>query len=155
MRKQNYRYKIVRHLVVFSFLVFALPFFVFAQEPQTLRVPDTLEEAKEQSLSVGNKIAGILPGVVQNIWETQVLPVWRNMWKWTQEELWQKRVQPVAQNLIDKGKVLLGREVEQRRPIIEQELQKEKQELSEELKTHTQNTGKSIWERFKDLFRKN
>jgi hypothetical protein len=146
----------VRHLLILFAIALSIPAFVFAQEKAelsapVLEVPSTLEEAKEESLQVGEKIAGILPGIVENLWNTQVLPVWHNMAEWTKEELWQKRARPRVQDLIDKGKVLLGREVEQRRPGIEQELQEEKQELKEELQQHGKNVGKSFWERFKNL----
>ena len=145
----------MRHLVFLIVITSAIPVFAFAQAPQgdsILEAPETLDEVKEGTLKVGGQIADTLPGIVGNLWNTQVIPVWQNMWNWTKQELWQKKVQPIAQNLLDKGKILLGREVEQRRPIIEQKLQQTKQELTEELQIQTKRVGKSFWERFKNLF---
>jgi len=148
----------VRHLILFVWIASLIPVFVLAQTSQgdrILEVPETLSEAKEESIKVGNKIASALPNIVENLWNTRVTPVWNNMWNWTQTTLWEQKMQPIVQNLTDWAKQLLGREVEQRRPIIEQELQEEKQEFAKDVRTYGKAIGKSLWERFLDLFHKN
>jgi len=116
-------------------------------------VPETLDEAKQGTLNVLDKILAIGPGMIQNIWNTQAVSLWKDMWQWVSQELWQKRFQPIVQGLWDRLLALLGREVEKRAPLVEQEFQQEKQELAEELAQHGKNAGKGLWERFLDLFR--
>jgi len=149
---------IVRHLVLLAWIASLIPVFAFAQDTQgdrMLEVPETLDEAKEESIKVGNKIASALPTIVENLWNTRVTPVWSNMWNWTQTTLWEQKMQPIVQNLTDWAKQLIGREVEQKRPIIEQALQEEKQELAQDVRTYGKAIGKGLWERFLDLFQKN
>jgi hypothetical protein len=148
----------MKYLLFITFITLATPALLYAQEKPDggvpiFEVPETLDEAKEVSLDTGERIMGVLPGVVRNIWDTQVLPVWRNMAEWAKEELWHKWAQPRAQNLLNKARELLGREVDKRRPIIEQELEQEKQELAQDIKTHGENAGKGLWERFWSLLR--
>ena len=134
---------------------FAATPFALAQEQPQFQAPTTLEGAREGAVDIGDKIVGALPKVIARIWNNQMLPGWRQLGTWANEEIWQKRVKPAFQTVLDQTKTLLGQEVEKRKPIIEQELEKEKQELKEELERQGENAGKSIWERFKDLFRKN
>ncbi|HEX9721905.1 MAG TPA: hypothetical protein VGA53_01430 [Candidatus Paceibacterota bacterium] len=146
--------------IVFLFVLASvvMPGFAVAQEQPpmgvpVLEAPETLDEAKQGTLNILDKILAIGPGIIKNIWNTQAVPLWKDMWQWVSQELWQKRFQPIVQGLIDRGKELLGREVEKRVPLVERELQQEKQELAEELAQHGKSAGKSLWERFLDLFR--
>ncbi|MEK7542179.1 MAG: hypothetical protein AAB524_00585 [Patescibacteria group bacterium] len=98
-----------------------------------------------------------IPGVLASIWNNQVVPVWKKMGEWVKTEVWEKRVLPALQTLIDRAKTLLGQEVEKRKPLIEQELEKEKEELKEDIKQVGKGLpdGKAgLWERFQALFRK-
>ena len=146
--------------IVFLFVLVSVvaPGFIFAQEQPgieipVLEAPKTLDEAQEGALHILDKILAIGPGIIKNIWDTQAVPLWKDMWAWTYQELWQKRFQPIVQGLWDRLLALLGREVEKRTPLVEQELQQEKQELAGELAQHGKNAGKSLWKRFLDLFR--
>lgn len=137
-------YMIVRHfvfLILVSFILFS-PIPASAQTDPVLQAPDTIEETKEGILNIGDKIMEAIPGIIANIWNTQVTPVWKSMGEWTQKEVVEKRVVPALQKAIDKAKTLLGQQVEERKPIIKQELEKEKQELKSDL-----------LQRFKALFR--
>lgn len=117
-----------------------------------LQAPDTIEGAKEGVLHIGDKIMAAIPRVIADIWNTQVTPVWKAMGEWVQEEAWEKRMLPALQTLTDTAKKLLGQQVEERKPIIEQELEKEKQELKEDIQRGGEQAGKSLWERFRALF---
>ncbi len=144
----------MRHLVFLLILLsfITLPFFTSAQKIPELQVPDTLDEVKEGALNIGDKIIAAIPGIIAGIWKNEVMPLWRTMWKWIKEEIWQKRVEPVFQTVLDKIKELLGREVEKRKPLIQQELEQEKQELKEDVKTYSEGVRKGLWERFLGLF---
>lgn len=99
--------------------------------------PETVEEAKElgeKALEVGERE---LPGIIEKIWEQEVLPIWRQMYNWFLENIWVK-VWPYAE-----------KEIEKRKPLIGEEFEKEKKELKEE----APELGKSLWQRFKDLIR--
>lgn len=149
----------VRHflfiLVVFvSSLLFSFgfPSTAFAQKDPVLKAPETIEETKQGILNIGDKIIQAIPTAVASIWANQVIPVWKAMGEWVKTEIWEKRVSPALQTLLDRGKTLLGQEVERRKPIVEQEFEKEKQEFKEDIKEVGKDTGKSLWERFQALF---
>lgn len=65
------------------------------------------------------------------------------------KELWYKYLYPWLQNIWQKIYSFLSREVEQRKPEVEQEFKKETQEMKEEIPK----TGKSLWQRFKELIK--
>ena len=113
-----------------------LPSFSLAQN-QIIKVPETLEGAKEMGERALKEARKQLPGIIEKIWKEQVLPVWQKMWKWFQENIWQK----IAS--------LFQKEAEKRKPIIEEEFQKEKEELKEELP----GTTKSLWEKLKEFLK--
>ena len=144
---------VVRHLIfLFILVIFVSPVFVSAQTDPKLQVPDTLDEAKQGVLNVGDKIIAAIPKAIGNIWESEVVPVWKSMWNWVQEEVWQKRVKPALETLVDKVMEFLGKEVEKRKPLIEQEFEQEKQELKQDIKTYGKDAGKGLWARFLGLF---
>ena len=125
---------------------------MFAQAAPKFQVPDTIDEAKEGVLNIGDKVIAAIPGVVMGIWKNEVVPAWNAVWNWAKEEVWEKRVKPALETFLNKVKELLGREIEKRKPLIEQELEQEKQELEEDIKTYGKNAGKGLWERFQALF---
>jgi len=120
-------------IVALVILNLVLPDFVFAQE-KSVQVPETLEEAKSFGFSILNK----LPNAARRVWREEALPQLKKMWDIARgplESLWNKFLS------------LLGKEVEKRKPILEEEFAKEKEEMREDLPK----TGQSIWERFKAL----
>ncbi len=119
-------------IVALVILNLVLPNFIFAQEAPA--VPETLEEAKSFGLSILDK----LPNAVKQVWREEALPQLKKIWdmvKGPVESLWNKFLS------------LLGKEVEKRRPVLEEEFAKEKEEMSKDLPK----TSQSIWQRFKDL----
>lgn len=102
-----------------------------------LAPPQTLDEA----MGAGEQILLILPQTMQKVWNEEVLPIWNKMWVIAQD-LWAKyvwwRIEP---------------EVNRRKALIPGELEKEKQELSQELQTELESQGglQGLWERFKVL----
>ncbi len=123
--------------IVAILLVSLFSFGNFAAAQSSLDQPETVEEAKElgkKALEIGKKE---LPGIIEKIWEQEVLPIWQKMYNWFLENIWAE-VWPYAE-----------KEIEKRRPLIEEEFEKEKQELREE----APELGKSLWQRFKELIK--
>ena len=99
--------------------------------------PQTLDEAK----GVGEQILLLLPKTMQQVWNEEVLPIWSKAWVIAQD-LWIKyvwwRIEP---------------EFNRRKALIPGELEKEKEELSQEFQTELESQGglQGLWERFKVL----
>ena len=127
--------KTITILILFSFL---LPQVVFSQEgTPKIKAPEDLEEVKElgqKALEIGEKE---LPGILEKIWNEQVLPMWQKMWDWFEVNVW-ARIWPIAEE-----------EIEKRKPLLEQEFEKEKEELKEEIPE----ISKSLWEKFKEIIK--
>ena len=102
-----------------------------------LAPPQTLDEAR----GVGEQILLLLPKTMQQVWNEEVLPIWSKAWVIAQD-LWIKyvwwRIEP---------------EFNRRKALIPGELEKEKEELSQEFQTELESQGglQGLWERFKIL----
>ncbi|UZE92949.1 MAG: hypothetical protein IB617_02210 [Candidatus Nealsonbacteria bacterium] len=134
--------KTTKILIILIIFAFALANLSFAQ--QTIQVPENLEEAKEmgeKALETGKRN---LPDILERIWKEDILPVWQKMYDWFEVNIWSKIKDFFQNEVIPRFKG----EYEKRKPIIEQEFEKEKQEMKEELPEVT----KSLWERLKDLW---
>jgi len=138
----------MKKIIVISIICgILLPSFSFAQF-QSFQTPETLEEAKEMGEKALETTQEKLPGILEKIWKEDVLPVWEKMYeKWS--EWWDSSTQPWFQNIWEKIATLFGKEIEKRKPIIEEEFKKEKEEVKEELPEVT----KSLWEKLKELTR--
>ena len=114
-----------------------MPSFSFAQ----VQPPETLEEAKE----IGEKTFGDflkkLPETLEKIWKEEALPLWQKMYNWG-KNIWDSYIWPEIGPWFKK-------EIEKRKPLIEEEFKKEKEEIKEEVPK----VGKSLWERFKELIK--
>lgn len=120
-----------------------LPSFSIAQELPQVELPGTWQEIKETAMKALSFIPELLKGIwnglmdfcqhvfndLKNIWNSYVFPFLKNLWEKT-----------------------IGKEFSERKPVIEEEFQKETQEVKEEIKTNLPN-AKSFWERFKDLLK--
>ena len=130
--------KILIIFLIFSFLSVNIS---FAQ----LEQPETFEEAKEmgeQALETGQRD---LPGIIERILKEKVFPIWQKMYEWFYTNIFLKIKNFFQYEVIPR----LKGEYEKRKPQIEQEFEEEKEELKKELPE----LGKSIWERFKELWR--
>ncbi|XOA43124.1 MAG: hypothetical protein ACKKMO_01455 [Candidatus Nealsonbacteria bacterium] len=134
--------KTMKILIILIIFGFALANLSFAQ--QTIQVPENLEEAKEmgeKALETGKRN---LPDTLERIWKEDILPVWQKMYGWFEVNIWSKIKDFFQNEVIPRFKG----EYEKRKPIIEQEFEKEKEEMKEELPEVT----KSLWERLKELW---
>ena len=62
-----------------------------------------------------------LPGIIKEIFEEKVLPIWSRMYEWLKENVWEN-IKPLTRE-----------EIERRKKIAEEEAQKEKEELLQEI----------------------
>ncbi len=107
-------------------------FSVLAQETP-VQAPETLEEAK----SLGQRILTGFPETFKSVWQEAVV-FWKKMLNY---------VSPWFKSIWNSILSLLGKEVEKRKPEVEEEFKKETQEMKEEIPK----AGKSLWQRFKEL----
>ena len=90
----------------------------------------------------------MLPEILKRIWREEALPIWKRVYQFF-KNIWDSYIFPFFQNIWQKILRILGREVQKRKPIIEEEFKKEKEEMKEEVPK----VGKSLWERFKELIK--
>ena len=134
--------KILSTLILFCFL---LPLFVFAQSENQISPPENIEEAKavgEKALTVGKKE---LPGIIQKIWEEEVVPFWLKMYDWFKSRCGEK-----INNWFQK---IIKPELEKRKPEVEEEFKKESGEMKTEVKQEFPKIGQSFWQKFKELIK--
>lgn len=131
-------------LIILLAVGFLAPSFGFLQA-QSTAPPETLKEAKEMGERAGQEVKIKLPGILEKIWKEEALPIWQKIYQWFKTNIWlkieswfRKAIEPWAKE-----------EIEKRKPLIEEEFKKEKEELKEEAPI----LGKSLWERFKELIK--
>ena len=93
------------------------------EETFSVQAPETIEEAQESGIQI---LQG-LPSAMQEVWRTQALPLWTNMWN-TAKNLWDTTVFSWAKGLWNQVLSFFGQEIEKRKPLFEQEFQKEKEQ---------------------------
>jgi len=143
---------IYKNIIILSIIVLVLPNLSFGQEEvpavPALHIPKSLEEAKELAKEAFKQSIARLPRIIEKLWRERVLPVWKKMYQiWS--NFWDSYIQPWLESIWQRILGLLGQEIEKRKPQIEEELEKEKEELREE----AYRTQRTLWERFKELFR--
>lgn len=119
--------KNLKFLIIIITLGLVLPSFSFAQQ-----APGTMDEAK----TMGGNIISQLPGTIKKVWQEEAWPFFKNFFQKLWEWIWPK-IEPWWQR---------------KKPVLEQELQKETQEMKEDL-PNLQKVGKPLWERFKELIK--
>ena len=124
---------IMTGLLLFNFGLINSSQIVFAQA--SAKTPETIEDVKEIGEKALEAAEKELPGTLEKIWKEEVLPVWKKMWTWFNAKIWSK-VWPIAEE-----------EIEKRKPGIEEEFGKEKEEMKQEIPK----VSKSLWEKFKEL----
>jgi len=133
--------KAITILILFGFL---LPTFYFVQGAnQSPNPPETLKEAE----IVGGKVLRLLPGTLKGIWQ-EALEIWQIMGEKV-KNFWNSYIWPWFQNIWHKILSSFGKEIKERKPVIEKEFKKEK----EEMKTELPKVGKPLWERFKEIIK--
>lgn len=129
-------------ICLFIILGLISPVFSMGQTENQASPPETLDEAKEmgkKALEVGEKE---LPGIIERLWKEEVMPIWQKMFDWFKTNVWPK--------IVDWFKKFIQPEIEKRKPVVEEEFEKEK----EEMKTEVQNQLPKIWDYLWDKFKK-
>lgn len=136
-------YTIVMTKKVLLLIFLLLPIVAFAQQTEQqpfFEAPETLEEGKE----FAEQFSG-LPRIMQNIWKYEVLPVWIGMFGWV-EDIWEGWVEQPVESFITKTRgILTGK--------IQEEVEKEKEEVAKEFQREGHKVSESLLERFKALFK--
>ncbi len=120
-----------------------LPALSFGQDVSPVKVPENLEEAKElgqKALETGQKE---LPGLIEKIWKEEIMPLWQKMYDWFKANIW-----PKIKSWFMK---FIQPEIEKRKPALEEEFKKEKQEMKTEVQNQLPKIWDSLWEKFKEL----
>ena len=94
---------------------------LFAQNVQVVNAKIITGGVEETLNRVVDFILYDLPGTVKEIFEEKVLPIWKIMYKWFEENIWEK-IKPLTRQ-----------EIERRKQIAEEEAKKERDELLREI----------------------
>jgi len=116
--------------------------FSSAQESRGATMPEGLDDFKKIGERFLDVVRKDLPGIITGIWKKEVLPFWQKMGDWFKENIFDPYINP-----------FFKKEIEPRGPVIEEEFEKEKEELKEDIKTEMPEAGRSIWERIQDLIK--
>jgi hypothetical protein len=119
--------KIIIVLIIFGFL---LPSFSLGEVPNIIEAPKTIDEVKKMAEETIVDTKRELPGILEQIWRNEVLPIWRNMWRWLNS-----KIQTIWQG------------IQERKSIIKEELKREK----EEIKKGVSEISRLLWGKFKEL----
>lgn len=106
-----------------------------------LPMPENFEDIQKAGEKVLDTTKKEAPNVFEKIWNNEVLPVWEKMKNWFLEKVWSK-IFPKAKE-----------EVEKRKPVVQEEFEKEKQEMGQEIKTTLPGVLKNIWRKIIDFFK--
>ena len=120
------------------------------KEVAPIQAPETIEEAQEFGLQM---LRG-LPVAMQNVWQTQVVPLWTKMWS-IAKNVWDTTVFSWVKGLWDQALSFLGQEIEKRQPLFEEEFEREKEQLKQELEQKIPESGKTLWNLIRGLFSNN
>ncbi len=118
------------------------PLYVSSDKESGMSIPGSIEEIK----LLGKSAIKAFPNALKEAGQ-ETLTIMKNIWGYI-EGFVIKYIEPVIFRTINWLKDLFGKEVEQRKPEIKKELQREAKEVKEKLPT-----GRGLWERFKSLFR--
>ena len=119
-------------ILILTITLIAVPATAEEETFPTIQAPETIEEAQEFGLQI---LQGI-PGAVQEVWKTQAVPLWTDMWS-IAKNIWDTTVFSWVKGLWDQALSILGQEIEKRQPLFEEEFEKEKEQLKKELEENT------------------
>ena len=154
---KNKKFKVLGNgALLLSMFCLVFPILIFAQK-NIMGPPEDLEEMKEMGESFKEEAEEKALGIFSRIWKEEVIPVWQKMWNCF-DNWWSNSFTPFIKGVFGKisdfftGKIRpsVEEEFEKRKSIVEDEFQKEKEELRKE----APETGRSLWEKFKDIIGK-
>ncbi len=122
---------------------FLWPCFSFAQfENPPIPQPETAQQAQELGNKAWDFAKGSLPGIIKQVWNEQVIPIWTKMWEWFKANIWEPYLAPFFQS-----------EIEKRQPGLKTEFEKEKTETVQSAKTDVVPAIKSLWAKLMDIIK--
>ncbi len=134
--------------ITFGFLLtilvagFMLPAFSFAQKAtQTPQIPNAWDEI----FAIGKRALLFIPNTLKATWQ-EAVRIWLKMATFF-DNIWDKYIFSKIEWIWHKTFGIFNKEVEKRKETLPGELEKEKQEI----KTETTKTGKSLWQKIKDI----
>jgi len=130
--------------IIIICLLFSMITPVFAQE--LIEAPATIDDAKE----FGKQIGEALPGEMEKVFDSEVMPIWTKMWEWFANQ-WEQTIVGWIDGIVANLTGLVKKEIEERGPQIQEEFEKEKEELKEDLKDEAADNAKGLFERFKSI----
>jgi len=137
-------------LLIFAFTSAPNLAWGYTQNGEPVSPPGTLEEAREKGERMLETAINILPGIIERIWEEEVLPAWRRMWDWA-EVWWGNTIWPWVRGFWEgRIKPPIEEEVEKRKEIVEERIEEEKEELEGKI---IPKAIKSLWEKFEELIK--
>lgn len=136
-----------KYFLIFLTVIFITTIFSgFTKAEKTVpKAPETIDEAK----AIGKKALKESPGTLKAIWQG-AFKVWKDIFEGA-KSFRNSHIKPWIINIWNKIKILLGKEVEKRKPEVEKEFKKETKEMKEEVKREAPKIGKSMWKRFQEL----
>lgn len=162
----SFRYKILyKSIIVLSIAILVLPSFLSASSGQVsfaqtadsktaaglVTIPENFEEAKGFIMQIVKSLPNALRGSgeeAKEIWQKTWVKWWNNdIYPWL-DTTWRQNIKPFADKIIEKVKILLGKEIEKREPIIKEEFKKEKEEMKKE---ELPKVSKSLFKMLKEL----
>ncbi len=140
--------KIKKIIIISIFAGLILPIFSFA-EPVPITPPENLDQAKEMGKKALETTQKELPGIIGKIWREEVLPIWQKMYSWFKTNIWPKIWAWFKKEIEPKAK----QEIEKRKPIVQEEFKKEKEEVKTEIKQGViQKAVLDVWEKLKQFW---
>jgi len=125
----------------FVILGILLPNLAYLQD-NVFSPPETIGELGARGEKVLKEILETFPKNIKNFFFEDVLPVWLKMYQWFKKTFWDPYLGPFFQ-----------KEIEKRKPIIEEEFKQEKSEIKQSAQEEIPQVTKSLLERFKELFK--
>jgi hypothetical protein len=116
-----------------------------AQPVENLKQPENLKEAEEMQKQIFEVGKRNLPEEIKRLWKEEVVPVWQTMYDWFERNIWIKIFKKEIQPRVEE-------EAERRGVIIEEEFEKEKKELKENIREELPQIQKSFWLRLLELW---
>jgi hypothetical protein len=104
--------------------------------------PENMEQAQQLGDKAWDFVKKDLPGIVKQVWNDEVMPIWTKMWSWFKGSIWEPYLAPFFKS-----------EIEKRQPGLEEEFEKEKEETKESVKKDAVPALKSLWDKFKELIK--
>lgn len=123
--------------------IFLWPCLSFAQwENSPIPQPETTQEVQQLGNKAWEFTKGSLPGIIKQVWNDQVIPIWTKMWDWFKTNIWEPYLAPFFKS-----------EIEKRQPGLKTEFEKEKTETVQSAKTDVLPALKSLWEKFLEIIK--